>query len=188
MTIPVKETELAKIAKEVAAYKEESAQLAREIEKNKAELAKIERDKLEKIAKEEAEKLAAIKSVSFVAAERRNKLEAEQARGLEKVKGIFRFFEQPGGKLDFNIKKYKDEPLQEYNLLDGEIYTIPRYVAEHLNTNCYTSVHKYTQNKQGKPSSKVGQKVRRTGFQSLDFVDVGEYGNRDKDLITVENV
>jgi len=187
MTIPAKQTELEKIAKEVASYKEESLKLAKEIEKNKAELARIEKNKLEKIAKEEAEKLDAIKSVNLAQLERHNRLEKQKARDQQKVKGIFRFFEQPGGTLNFTYKKHKEEPLKNYSLIDGEVYTIPRGVAEHLNVNCYAAIHERSTDERGKPSTTVGKKVRRTGFQSLDFVDVGEYDNKDKELVTVSN-
>lgn len=58
-------------------------------------------------------------------------------------------------------------------------------VAIHLNKNCWYPVHHYEQDAEGKASVRVGRKVRRMGFQSLEFtdVDLGETGN----VLTVEN-
>lgn len=84
------------------------------------------------------------------------------------VRGIFRNHECPGGSLRFIFKKYAEDPLEKYDLLDGEVYTIPLGVARHLNTNCWYPVHKY----QSKDSGMTMQeKIRRTSFQSLEFVE-----------------
>ena len=100
---------------------------------------------------------------------KKNSIEYQELRGCEKVKGIFRFHERPGGKLKFPFKKYKNVPLEVYELEDGEVYEIPRCVAEHLNKNCSYKVHAHCVDKDGRPSKKLGNKVERCSFQSLEF-------------------
>jgi hypothetical protein len=100
----------------------------------------------------------------------------------ELVKGIFRFHEVPGGTMSFSFKAYKEDPVENYTFMDGEVYTIPLGVAKHLNKNCWYPVHAYAQDADGKSTVKIGQKVRRVSFQSLEFIDLSPVG----DLLTVE--
>jgi len=106
----------------------------------------------------------------------------------ELVKGIFKFYEVPGGSMSFNFRAYKEDPVERYDLVDGEIYTLPLGVAKHLNKNGSYPVHSYAQDETGKPVQKIGQKVHRFGFQSLEFVDVEELSPNHKSIITVENI
>lgn len=105
----------------------------------------------------------------------------------EKVRGIFRFNEVPGGAMSFMYKKYKEDDLERYDFVDGEIYTIPLGVAKHLNNNCWYPVHAYEQDEAGKSLMKIGQKVRRCTFQSLEFVDIEDL-EPAPNIITVEKV
>lgn len=99
-------------------------------------------------------------------------------RDQEKVKGVFRFYEVPGGKLEFTYKKYKGEKVEKYVMNDGEICTIPRGVAVHLNKNGWYRIHEFRTNEHGERihSPLYGKKIHRFGFSSLEFVDVGDYG------------
>jgi hypothetical protein len=101
-------------------------------------------------------------------------LETQRLRDREMVRGKFIFHEVPGGMVSFIFKAYKQDPLERYDLKDGEIYTLPLGVAKHLNKNCWYPVHSYALNEDGKPTMKVGQKVRRMSFQSLEFVDTDD--------------
>jgi hypothetical protein len=84
------------------------------------------------------------------------------------VRGIFKYHECPGAMFEFMFKKYAEDPLEKFSMLDGEVYTIPLGVARHLNTACWYPVHKF----QSKDSSLTTQeKIRRTSFQSLEFMD-----------------
>jgi len=105
----------------------------------------------------------------------------------ELVRGIFRFHEVSGGELSFRYKAYKEDPLEKHTFLDGETYTIPLGIARHLNNNCCYPIHRYTQDENGKVSAKIGQKVQRCTFQSLEFVDI-EGLEPAPDIITVEKV
>lgn len=106
----------------------------------------------------------------------------------EPVKGIFRFYEVPGALMEFVYKEFKEDPVEKFSLVDGEVYTIPLGVARHLNKNGWYPVHAYAQDESGKSLQKIGTKVRRFGFQSLEFVDVEDLTQHGQPLITVENI
>lgn len=93
-------------------------------------------------------------------------------RDSKMVRGKFIFHEVPGGKMDFSYLAYPGESIKTYSMTDGEIQTIPYGVAKHLNTNCWYPTYKYSNDDQGRPSMKIGQKVRRCSFQSLEFMDI----------------
>lgn len=114
------------------------------------------------------------------------KLEYLRQKHSKKVKGVFKFYEVPGGEISFPFLEFKGDSLQQYTMKDGEVYEIPLGVALHLNKNCWYPVHHYEQDSEGKSSVRVGKKVRRMGFHSLEFTDtdLGESGN----ILTAENV
>ena len=89
----------------------------------------------------------------------------------EKVKGIFRFYEVPGGSITFAYKEFKEDPVEKYTMIDGGNYEVPLGVAKHLNKNGWYPRHKHAMDQNGIPVIDVGQKIRRFGFQSLEFVD-----------------
>jgi hypothetical protein len=101
-------------------------------------------------------------------------LKYQRDKDREMVKGIFRFYEVPGGTLSFVYRQYKEDPVERYDMEDGHIYTVPLGVARHLNKNCWYPVHAYKQNETGGQDMLIGQKVRRCGFQSLEFVDIDD--------------
>jgi hypothetical protein len=103
----------------------------------------------------------------------------------EMVRGIFRFHEVPGGTLSFSFKAYKEDPVENFTFTDGDVYTIPLGVARHLNNNCNYPIHAFAQDADGKNVVKVGHKVQRVSFQSLEFVDIDDIG-APSNLVTVE--
>ncbi len=103
----------------------------------------------------------------------------------EMVRGIFRFFEVPDGFMSFVFRAYKEDEVERYDMYDGEIYTVPLGVAKHLNKNGWYPEHAFITDETGKPIAKVGKKIRRFGFQSLEFFDESEAG---PDLVTVQRV
>lgn len=116
----------------------------------------------------------------------------------EMVKGIFRDYEVPGGNTSFCFRAYKEDPVERYDFVDGQVYTIPLGVAKHLNKNCWYPEYEYakTDNKVietgfgPNTAMRIGKKVRRFGFQSLDFIDsedLLELGAPSK-ILTVESV
>lgn len=107
----------------------------------------------------------------------------------EPVRGKFIFHEVPGGSMSFVFREFKEDDVERYDLTDGEIYTLPLGVAKHLNKNCWYPVHTYAQDENGKPVQKIGQKVRRCSFQSLEFVDIEDLTPTGSDgIVTVEKV
>lgn len=87
------------------------------------------------------------------------------------VRGKFIFHEVPGGRMSFSFRKYKEDPVERFDLDDGQIYTIPLGVAKHLNTECKYPIHGFAMDENNKPSMKVNQWIRRCSFQSLEFID-----------------
>lgn len=105
----------------------------------------------------------------------------------EMVRGIFRFYESPGFTLSFSFRKYKEDKTERYDLVDNQIYSIPLGVAKHLNTNGAYPIHTYAKDERGNSIQRIGQKIHRFGFQSLEFVDVEEL-SQTKQIVTVENL
>lgn len=116
------------------------------------------------------------------------KLKIERDKDREMVKGVFKYYEVPGGMVGFCFKKYAEDPLEKYELYDNQVYTIPLGVAKHINNDTWYPVHEYGRNEDGSPLQRIGQKVRRMAFQSLEFMDFeGMDGNINR-IVTVENV
>lgn len=112
------------------------------------------------------------------------------------VRGKFVYHECPGGMLEFSYRKYKGEDIVKYQLIDGQIYSIPLGVAKHLNTNVAYPEYSYVQGEDmvqanaqgfdGNKIMKITKKVRRCSFQSLEFLDIDGFGGSD--IVTVERV
>lgn len=90
----------------------------------------------------------------------------------EMVRGIFRYHECPGGIMRFSTRFYKEDPVERFDLVDGEIYSIPLGVAKHLNKNLAYPEYDYIKGEGMKEVTfEVKRKVRRCSFQSLEFID-----------------
>lgn len=108
-------------------------------------------------------------------------------RDREKVKGIFRYFELPGGTLEFVFSKWGD-PVTKYKLKDGDVYSIPIGVAKHLNSNCWYPLKKHSFDANGIYMNVVSQKKNRTAFQSLEFVDIDDVPTQVNQIVTVSAI
>lgn len=113
-------------------------------------------------------------------------LRYQRDKDREPVKGIFRFYEVPGGSVSFNYRAYKEDEVERFDLVDGMVYTLPLGVAKHLNKNGKYPVHKFMTDDFGKPVMKIGQYVRRFGFQSLEFVDIEDLTEEGGQIVTAE--
>ena len=102
------------------------------------------------------------------------------------VRGIFRFYEVPGGFMSFVYSAYKEDDIERYDMYDGQIYTVPLGVARHLNKNGWYPEHAFITDETGKPIAKVGKKIRRFGFQSLEFTDESDFFQAD--VVTINRV
>jgi hypothetical protein len=106
-------------------------------------------------------------------------------RNREKVRVMFKFDEAPGQTLSFVFREFKEDPIERYDLVDGQVYSLPLGVVKHINKNMYYPVHRHIKNEDGTSSMKIGTKVRRASCQSLEFIDVEDIGVTP-DIATVE--
>lgn len=116
------------------------------------------------------------------------KLKADRDKDREIVKGVFKYYEVPGGVMEFCFKKYKEDPIEKFTLYDNQVYSIPLGVARHINNNTWYPVHEYGRNEDGSPMQRIGQKIRRMAFQSLEFMDTEGMGDNISKIVTVEHV
>ena len=107
----------------------------------------------------------------------------------EKVKGIFKFDEAPGQTLSFMYREFREDPIERYDLKDGSVCTLPLGVARHINKNMFYPIHEHTQDEYGSPSFRIGHRVQRASFQSLEFVDIEDFEPAARSgLVTVERI
>lgn len=122
---------------------------------------------------------------------KKKNLQYERDKDREMVRGIFRFHEVPGGQMEFCFKAYKNDPVETFQLIDGQIYTIPLGVAKHLNRNLWYPKYSYVNDEAGRPKVCITEKVRRASFQSLEFIDIEDMtpvGRPEEDIVRVEFV
>lgn len=118
----------------------------------------------------------------------------------EPVKGVFHFYEVPGGSMSFVYKKYKEDDVERYDLIDGLQYTLPLGVAKHLNKEGRYPVYEHVPTESGNiqmtgvgdgrnpmQGMRIGRKVARFGFQSLEFLDIDGL-EEEPALFTAEKV
>lgn len=110
----------------------------------------------------------------------------------EPVKGIFRFHEVPGGTMSFVYKGYNGDNVERYDLIDGQVYTVPLGVAKHLNKNLWYPEYSYVKSEGTYTGHGPGnvmratKKVRRCSFQSLEFIDIDEVPTSASQIVMVE--
>ena len=115
-------------------------------------------------------------------------IELSRQKDSELVRGVFKFYEVPGGILEFMYRKYKGDSPQLYKMQDNKVYTIPLGVAKHINNDCWYPTHEYSVDENGKPIQRAAIKNKRCGFQSLDFMDMEEYDRGGQQIIQVKNM
>ncbi len=159
--------------------------------------------KLEPLRTEEQEKEVALKRIKRTQDGRQEEVEMgytskeedtkkkmnlryQRDKDREKVRGQFVYYECPGGTLEFSTKFYKEDPLETWKLQDQEVYSLPRGVAKHLVKNGWYPIHKFIQLEKGDSVTKIGQKIRRFGFNSLEFFDGEDMTAVGTPLITAE--
>ena len=121
-------------------------------------------------------------------------LKYQRDKDREKVRGIFRFHEVPGGSMSFVYKGYREDEVERYDMVDGQVYTIPLGVAKHLNKNLYYPEYSYVK-ADGvyggfgpNQTMKATKKIRRCSFQSLEFIDVDEVPTNVSEVVLMENI
>lgn len=134
------------------------------------------------------EKVVSKKTVPHVEPITKSKLAERRDKDRENVKGVFQYFELPGGTLSFLHRLYKEDSIKKYTLEDGKIYTIPLGVARHLNANCKYPVHRHQVEENGQSSQLIGKKVSRTGFRSLDFMSIEDLAECEPEIIVSDSI
>jgi hypothetical protein len=102
-------------------------------------------------------------------------MQMEHDRDWEKVKGVFHYMEVQGGKLPVTRRKYKQDEPYHREFVDGEICSVPFFVAQHLNSSGRVPIYADKVSENGQTLSKVSYWTRRWSFDPIDFVDVGQY-------------
>ena len=111
-----------------------------------------------------------------------------KAKDLENVRGIFHFWECKGGILKFDLMKYKNTK-PDWEMVDGQMYTVPLYVAKHLNTTGFIEEEKTIQDPVTLGYRKIKQNRRRYSFESLEFLPPEVIGTSSEyeGLVTPDN-
>lgn len=110
----------------------------------------------------------------------------------EMVRGKFIFHEVPGGCMSFVFKAYKGDEVERFDMVDGQIYTVPLGVAKHLNKNLWYPEYSYVKSEQvyngfgPNQAMKATRKVKRCSFQSLEFLDIDDVPTNVSPIIQVE--
>ena|ERR1700748_1490385 len=106
--------------------------------------------------------VAPIGSKRITREELAKQIERRRARDEEKISIIFRNRENPAtasalGVVRFSYKMYPGQQNEFYELIDGERYSLPRGVINHLNNNCFFREYSHM-------SGELGEKGIRTGM------------------------
>lgn len=134
-----------------------------------------------------------VKPAKLTKEELKKKIERQREIDSKMVKGVFRFYEMPGGTLPFVYKAHKGQEVEKYELTDGQVYEIPLGVAKHLNNNGWYPEHEYIKGEgmiAGYGVSggmRIARKKHRFGFSGLDFVDADEF-QQNKQIVTVTGI
>ncbi len=127
-------------------------------------------------------------------------LKHKRDKNREMVRGVFKYFEVPGGEMGFTFREFKEDPIENYVMVDGEVYLIPLGVAKHLNTNCWYPSYEYLPGEKGVQGvtakvrgfaghvQKLTKKIHRCGFSSLEFLDIEDLPQPNSAVVTVESV
>ena len=101
--------------------------------------------------------------------EAKEKLDKQWKEESKLVKGIFKNIECPGGKVEFQYKKFPQENIMVYSLEDGKEYELPLCVAKHINNNCAIVQHKYLVDPEGNKIIKPSGQEQRYQFISKEY-------------------
>lgn len=86
------------------------------------------------------------------------------------IRGIFRSLIPVGGSVNFYFRKWKGDPVEKYELRDGETYTLPKAVVKHLQENCWEPMHAFSMDENNRQSiNKLGKKIKRFTFEPTDY-------------------
>lgn len=116
------------------------------------------------------------------------KLAYQRDKDRELVKCRFRYYDCPGGELKFAFKRYKEDPVEKFALVDNHIYTLPLGVVKHLNKDCFFTVHQYNTNEKGVATQVIGKKIQRCEAIPLEFIDGEDLSPAGTDIVSVQTI
>ncbi len=131
----------------------------------------------DEVQKELPKELSPEQKQKQTAEQNRLRLRREWEAERQMVTGVFRDLEVgPGGNIRFSVRKYPWDPIGDWHFIDGQTYTIPLWLARHLNEDCKYPVYRHNVD----PSAKEGEKVKqivgqynhRFAFVSSEFIHV----------------
>lgn len=107
-----------------------------------------------------------------------------QKDGLQTIDVIFNNLELPGGDLKFSFMDH-NTPLKKYDFKDGQTYTVPISVMNHINQNTSYPVHSHKLDENQNYMVAVGKRVKR---YFLEPVNMRGFYKPDTDIVTVEKL
>jgi hypothetical protein len=112
--------------------------------------------------------------------------EEKRKKDMEDVTGKFKLYEKRGGTLEFWwVPPFLDAHPIKKKLVDGEIVTIPKALARHLQKNGRVPIHEHATDEQGKPIARIGTWIDR--FDFFEISSSSPYENNAR-LVTVESL
>lgn len=115
----------------------------------------------------------------YMAAHIDNTEDERRKRDREMVRGRFHYTERPGGTLKFNYYTEKGDPERPISLKDGEICTVMRKVARHLNNSGKKPVYGWYKDASGNEFQRIERYEPRYYFENFDVFDLDQIGPND---------
>jgi hypothetical protein len=114
----------------------------------------------------------ATKEISKENVKKSHNIEYARDKGNEKVRGVFKYYEQPGQTARFPFKFFPHDPITVYELTDEHEYEIPLVLAQYINNNCRYPLHKHIEIEKGKHDQILDRYIQRMGFVSTEMFDI----------------
>jgi len=105
--------------------------------------------------------------------------EEKLKRDREMVRGRFHYTERPGGELKFNFYTAKGDPEGPIKLKDGDMCTVMRKVAKHLNNSGRKPVYGWYKDANGIETQRIERYESRYYFENYDVFDLDQIGPND---------
>lgn len=127
-----------------------------------------------------------IKNAKMSKEDLKNHMIKQRAADSVPVTGIFENKETPGGSLCFNFKKWPGDEYLQFELIDGEQYTLPKAVVNHITNGCNYGEYEYLSEQSGlkgiragandglgnsKDNFRIKRKVHRFGFRPTSYYE-----------------
>jgi hypothetical protein len=97
-------------------------------------------------------------------------MEQMRLRDRQLIPGVFKFHDvkEGSGNLKFTFKKWRNDPIETFLLVDGQRYALPKGVVDHLNDDCKFICHPGNA-EMGRRARRKPVIVSRTSFLREDY-------------------